>query len=355
MTGERTFRGSEKIVPKREFLLWIDSLREGFRLVGPVKQASQTVFRLITSSEELHMEYDMTMLPPGKLLLFKPAQEMLRFRNESSEWGKGNAPIIEEVPPEKGRQVIIGLHPCDTNAVLYLDLTFLGETKDPYYEAARKNSFIISLNCRQVGPNCFCSSAGAGPFLKADKGYDMLLTDMGEDYLVELKSVWAEEIFTAQGRDAGEGEALLKAETERTLLSEFKKTINMQGLDKIFMENMDHPAWQRIADEKCLSCANCVMVCPTCFCYNIMDETYIDMKTGSRRRQWDACQDESFAVVHGGNFRQRRAARLRQFVTHKLGQTWQYGRFGTVGCGRCITWCPTCIDLTEIAKEMQAR
>jgi Fe-S oxidoreductase len=95
------------------------------------------------------------------------------------------------------------------------------------------------------------------------------------------------------------------------------------------------------------------MVCPTCFCYDIVDETSMDLKTVRRFRHLAACQDIRFAEVYGGNFRQRRAARLRQFVTHKLNQTSQYGVLGTVGCGRCITWCPTGIDLTEIASEIR--
>jgi ferredoxin len=127
----------------------------------------------------------------------------------------------------------------------------------------------------------------------------------------------------------------------------------MGGLDNLFIKNMEHRVWRHTADRRCLSCTNCVMVCPTCFCYDVVDEISMDLKTATRHRQLDACQDAKFAEVHGGNFRQRRAARLRQFVTHKLDQTGQYGVPGTVGCGRCITWCPTGIDLTEMAKEIQ--
>ncbi|MEK7742105.1 MAG: 4Fe-4S dicluster domain-containing protein, partial [Nitrospirota bacterium] len=163
----------------------------------------------------------------------------------------------------------------------------------------------------------------------------------------------AEELFGLEGRGAGQDEMRLKAEKEKSMKSKFKKAINVSGLDNIFAENMDHPVWQQTAEDKCLSCANCVMVCPTCFCYDLRDEMSMDLKTVTRYRCFDACQDIRFAEVHGGNFRQRRAARLRQFVTHKLDQTNQYGVFGTVGCGRCITWCPTGIDLTEITKEIQ--
>jgi ferredoxin len=97
------------------------------------------------------------------------------------------------------------------------------------------------------------------------------------------------------------------------------------------------------------------MVCPTCFCYDTWDRAELDLSVIERIRRWDSCQDERFAEVHGGNFRSTREARLRQFVCHKLSY-WveQYGCFGCVGCGRCVTWCPTGIDLTEIAAEIRA-
>jgi len=346
MTGERAFRRSKKLVSKESFFLWLDSLRNNYRLIGPVKVGTQTVFRGLNSSKELFMEYESTMLSPGKLFLYKAKEELFRFRmNEKL--------LIDEIPPLSEKQVIVGVHPCDTNAILYLDRTFLGAFKDPYYKLRRKNTIIISLNCIHVSPNCFCSSVGAGPFLKADSGYDILLTDFEDKYLVEIKSRRAEELFNLKGKRAGANELRLKSEKEKSLLNNFKKTINVKGLDNLFLENIEHPVWQHTAEERCLSCSNCVMVCPTCFCYDMVDETSMDLKTVRRFRQWDACQDMKFAEVHGGNFRQGRAARLRQFVTHNLNQTGQHGIIKTVGCGRCITWCPTGIDLTEMAKEIQ--
>jgi sulfhydrogenase subunit beta (sulfur reductase) len=346
MTGESAFQKSKKLVPKEVFFLWLDSLRKNFKLIGPVSVGTQTVFKEVISSKELFMDYGSTMLPPGKLFLYKAKEELFRFRTDEKI-------LIDEIPPLQEKQVIVGVHPCDTNAILYLDRTFLGDFKDPYYEVRRKNTVIISLNCTQVSQNCFCSSVGTGPFLKADSGYDMLLTDFEDKYLVEIKSRRAQELFNIKGKIAGVAGLKLKSEKEKSILGKFKKTINVEGLDSLFMKNIDHPVWQHTAEERCLSCSNCIMVCPTCFCYDIVDETSMDLKTTRRFRRWDACQDIRFAEVHGGNFRQKRAARLRQFVTHKLNQAGQYGILGTVGCGRCITWCPTGIDLTEIASEIR--
>ena len=344
-------------------------MKKDYKLIGPVKTGNYAVFKEVDSSEELFMEYGTTMLSPGKLFLYKPNEELFRFTfNEKTppiplpqeEGARGGGRgfsdekiSVDEIHPIPEKQVIVGVHPCDVNAILYLDRTFLRTFKDPHYEARRKNTVIISLNCARVSENCFCSSVGAGPFLHAASGYDMLLTDFENEYLVEIKSREAEGLFGVKGRGVGNNEMRLKAEKEKSVKGMFKKAIDVSGLDNIFAENMEHPVLQQTAEEKCLSCANCVMVCPTCFCYDLRDETSMDLKTVTRYRCFDACQDIRFAEVHGGNFRQRRAARLRQFVTHKLDQTNQYGVSATVGCGRCITWCPTGIDLTEITKEIQ--
>ncbi len=350
MTGARVLLKSKLLVAKKEFLPWFDSLGENFELIGPAQEGPETVFRKVGSSAELNLDYKSTMLPPGKTFLFPAQEDLFTFTWKTADL-KGEI-AVDEVLPQAAKKALIGIHPCDLNAVLYLDRTYLGAYKDPHYEARRKNTVLIALNCEQVGPNCFCSSMGAGPFLKAEAGYDMLLTDMGDDYLVELKSDRAAELFTASGRKASGGDLVRKDEKEKTALGKFRKFVRTEGLDSILAKNTDHPVWSTTADERCLSCANCVMVCPTCFCYTMVDEMSMDLATARRFRHWDACQGKKFAEVHGGNFRLRRLARLRQFVTHKLDQTFQYGVFGTVGCGRCITWCPTHIDLTEIVKEL---
>ncbi len=346
MTGESGFRKSEKLIPKETFFHWLDSLRKTFKLFGPVDLGSQTIFREINSAKELSMDYRSTMLSPGKLFIYKPKEEVVQF-------SLGKDISVKEAPLPSDRQMLIGVHPCDTNAIRYLDRTFLGLYRDPCYAARRENTVIISLNCKAVSPNCFCSSVGAGPFLTAEVGYDFLLTDFEDAFLVEIKSRRAEELWNVKGKNAGLREMKMKSEKERSVLGKIKKTVNVEGLNKLFLDNLDHPVWNRTAEGRCLSCSNCVMVCPTCFCYNIVDETSMDLKEVRRYRHLDACQDIRFAEVHGGNFRQRRSSRLRQFVTHKMNQTEQYGVPGTVGCGRCITWCPTGIDLTEMTKEIQ--
>ena len=337
---------SNILIPKDSFFHWIDTLRSEYTVFGPLEERDQTIFKEISSSEDLFMEYPTTMLSPGKLFIYKPREDILKFRT-------GTNLSIEEVDPEIKKQVIVGVHSCDIHAILYLDTHFSHAYQDPYFKARRENTIIIALNCMQITRDCFCSSVGTGPHLKAPSGYDMVLTDFGDNYLVELKSPRSCNIFDLRGKKAGGAEWKLKSGKEETLTKNIKKTIDTKGIDDLLLRNVDHPVWARTADERCLSCSNCVMVCPTCFCYDVVDETSMNLKEGRRFRQLDACQDFRFAAVSGGNFRQVRASRLRQWVMHNLSYKAQYGLTKTVGCGRCITWCPTRIDLTEMAKEIQ--
>ncbi|MDH5203581.1 MAG: 4Fe-4S dicluster domain-containing protein [Nitrospirota bacterium] len=346
MTGVHGFREFNVLISKDVFFSCIDTLRPEYKVFGPVRDGNQTVFKEISSSADLFMDYSTTMLSPGKMFIYKPKEDMLKFRDDGTL-------SVAEVMTGVEKQVIVGIHPCDISAIFYLDRTFLGEFVDPFYKARRENTILIALNCMQVSENCFCSSVGTGPHLHIQSGYDVLLTDLGEDYLAEIKSEKGFEVFRVKGQETGPNEWSLKSEKEKSLLKSFKKIIDTRGLDELLMKNLDHPVWATTADERCLSCSNCVMVCPTCFCYNIVDEMSMDLKEITRFRQLDACQDLRFAEVHGGNFRSTRASRLRQFVIHNLNYTSQYGVTKTVGCGRCITWCPTNIDLTEMAKEVQ--
>jgi ferredoxin len=181
-----------------------------------------------------------------------------------------------------------------------------------------------------------------------------VVTRLGEGYLLEPLTGRGAELF-AGGDRVREEHWQQKQALEQQALARINKHIDLNGLEDMLLDNLDHSIWRRTAEERCLSCANCVMVCPTCFCHDIRDRMDMGMDKAVRYRLWDACQDVWFAEVHGGNFRPGREARLRQFVLHKLDYSSQYGLPGTVGCGRCIEWCPTSIDLTEMAKEIRGK
>jgi sulfhydrogenase subunit beta (sulfur reductase) len=344
-TGVRASPGCKAVLtPKESLPGLLDSLRPAYGLAGPVPLGEQTVFSRVDSAGQLKMDYSSTMAPPGKLFLYPSRENILRFRTE------GESAEVESFPAETAKTLLLGVHACDVHAVVYLDKVF---HNDPFYRARRENTLLVAINCTEPTPFCFCSSVGTGPFLRAGEGYDAVLTDLGEHYLVELVSDRAGDLLRIEGEAVGENVWRRKAAREEEVRGKITKRMDVEGLDELLLRNTEHPVWSETADSRCLSCANCVMVCPTCFCHDIVDRVDMALTETVRFRHWDACQDQKFAAVHGGNFRRTRAARLRQFVMHKLDYTAQFDTMGTVGCGRCIQWCPTRIDLTEMAKEIQ--
>jgi Fe-S-cluster-containing hydrogenase component 2 len=131
------------------------------------------------------------------------------------------------------------------------------------------------------------------------------------------------------------------------------RKIDTVGIKELLYSNYEHPRWDQVA-ARCLSCANCTMVCPTCFCTTVEDVTDLSGEHAERWRKWDSCFTANFSYIHGGNIRATVKSRYRQWMTHKLA-TWidQFGESGCVGCGRCITWCPVAIDLTEEVRAIR--
>lgn len=325
------------------FSAWLDTMTASYRLQGPARSGSRTVFREVSAAAELDLEGGRTMIPPGKVFFYRARQQLLQFDLQGRT--SVTAPLASAEPA-----LLVGIRPCDLHALLYLDQTFKA---DPYYRAVRQKTLLLAVNCRRPTPYCFCASLGTGPFYKSLKGCDAVLTKLAEGWLVEPREETMARLLAGDGKPVSEQHWQEKAAQEQAARSNFEKSIELKGLEPILRRNQEHPVWSRTAAERCLSCTNCVMVCPTCFCHEIRDRVEMDLRQAVRYRQWDACQDLAFAAVHGGNFRQTRQARLRQFVLHKLDFTAQYGQAGTVGCGRCIEWCPTAIDLTEMAKEIR--
>jgi sulfhydrogenase subunit beta (sulfur reductase) len=224
---------------------------------------------------------------------------------------------------------------------------------DPYYATRRRNLFVVAVNCTRAAATCFCASQSAGP--KAGSGYDLALTEMEEGLLVEAGSEAGEAIAMRLHLRAANGlmdEAMAAIEACGASQSRY---IDNEGLFDLLMANLDHPRWDDVA-ARCLSCANCVMVCPTCFCHREHDVAAMDGSGADHVRQWDACFTLEHGSVHGGQLRPGVRDRYRQWLTHKVG-SWQpqFGTSGCVGCGRCITWCPTGIDLTEEIAVIRAQ
>jgi len=328
---------------------WVDALVGRFRVLGPVAaQRGQNVFTEISSSEQLALDYCTTMLGP-RYYIYPSVQQLFRIDRQTNTY--------RTIDPGPDRaQLIFAIHPCDMHAITVLDRTFLDRSRDFYYAKQRQETYTMVLNCNKACDQGFCASMRTGPFLRLKEGFDVVMTAVDGEYLLEAGSPRGQKLIDAAPgvRRAGRIRLHEKSRLEERALASFTKTLDIEGLPELLMKTFEHPVYKEVADARCLGCSNCVMVCPTCFCYKVVDHVDFGLQTVERSRQWDACQDYGFAEVHMGNFREPQQARMRQFMTHKL-CTWveQYGCFGCIGCGRCMTWCPTGIDITEMAKEIQ--
>jgi len=335
-----------KIIRKSEMNSFLRKLSRSYLVFGPVKKDGEFVFDEIRSAEDLELEYITTRLPPKKHLF--PTVEIL-FSYEKGV-------VIDNRHRNADRkQLIFGIHSCDVNAILLLDRYFLGEYKDPYYLRRRRNTVIAALTCKEIGDNCFCESFGTGPSLK--EGYDLLLTDVGDRYLVEIGSKIGEQIVqeahlsNATTEDFREKEERLKAARWK-----FKNRMKTDNLAEVMLESLKHNIWTELKDT-CLSVGSCSLVCPTCFCFSIHDTVDLTLEKGERWREWDSCQLLEYAeVALGGNFRKDRGARVRHWMNCKLCYVkLRHGMFGCVGCGRCIKDCPAGIDITEVARRIRGK
>jgi ferredoxin len=254
----------------------------------------------------------------------------------------------QEVPP---KYAFIGVRACELQAMAVQDRVFLhGPYVDPTYAARREQAFIIAVNCGQAGGTCFCVSMQTGP--KATTGYDLALTEVltasRQYFVVEISSDRAAELMSdVPHRQAHAEDIAQAAQIVAHTAEQMGRTLETTGIKELLYRNLEHPRWQEVAT-RCLSCANCTMVCPTCFCTTVEDVTDLTGEHAERWRKWDSCFTAEFSYIHGGSVRTSAAARYRHWLTHKLA-TWidQFGTSGCVGCGRCITWCPVGIDITE--------
>jgi ferredoxin len=266
--------------------------------------------------------------------------------------------ILPETP-ERPKRAFIGVRSCELHAMAIQDRVLIGGPfQDPTYQARRGNVFIVAVNCSQAGGTCFCVSMKTGP--KATSGFDLALTEISEEgrhvFTVEAATDRGEEILRELPHAGAteEDRATARRVVEKTA-SEMGRSMDTTDIKNLLYKNLEHPRWDEVAT-RCLTCANCTMVCPTCFCTTVEDVTDLSGEHAERWRKWDSCFTMDFSYIHGGTVRSSAKSRYRQWMTHKLA-TWidQFGTSGCVGCGRCITWCPVGIDITEEVRAIREK
>ena len=223
---------------------------------------------------------------------------------------------------------------------------------DREYAARRESALIIAVNCTVAGETCFCTSMGSGP--RCRRGFDLALTETEEGFVFEVGSEAGWEVAERlEHREASPDQLASADRLRHRAEDQISKEMNTEGIRDLLLKNLDHPHWDQVAT-RCFSCTNCTMVCPTCFCSSVNDVSELAGDQVERVRTWDSCFNVEFAYTAGGTVRNSIRSRYRQWLTHKLA-SWhdQFDTSGCVGCGRCITWCPVGIDLTEEVEAIR--
>lgn len=347
--------------------------RRGYTLVGPTVRDGAIVYDKISSPADLPVgwtdeqdggTYRLRRRDDGayfgyavgphswKKFLFPPSTRLWRADRS------GHGFEVHTDPPDAPRYAFIGVRSCELHAIAVQDKVFLqGSHADPTYQTRREQLFTIAVNCGQAGGTCFCVSMRTGP--KATFGYDLALTEIleGADhhFVLEVGSdAGAEVLRDVPHAEGSPADADAAQRTVARAASQMGRTMDTTGIKELLYRNYEHPRWDDVAG-RCLTCANCTMVCPTCFCSTVEDVTDLTGDHAERWRKWDSCFTLDFSYLHGGSVRNTTKARYRQWMTHKLA-TWidQFGTSGCVGCGRCITWCPVGIDITAEVRAIRA-
>ncbi|MGO9197734.1 MAG: 4Fe-4S dicluster domain-containing protein [Acidimicrobiales bacterium] len=290
---------------------------------------------------------------PGswKAELFPPTQELWRATVDGDEV-TFTAPAAPPAP-----MAIIGARPCELAALKVLDRVLREcSVPDPRYAARRDGAFVVAADCGAPAATCFCTSMGTGP--GAEEGFDLALSEIEDGdrhrYVVRVGSKRGAEVLSgiaATRATAAEIEA--RGQMVASAAAAIGRRLETEGLPALLLRNLAHPRWANVA-ERCLSCGNCTLVCPTCFCSDVHDTSDLSGEI-RRERKWASCFDLDHSYLHGGPVRPSTSSRYRQWMTHKLATWWdQFDTSGCVGCGRCIAWCPVGIDLTEEAAAIRA-
>jgi sulfhydrogenase subunit beta (sulfur reductase) len=352
----------------------IGTLRgDGFTVIGPVLRGQAIALAEITSvcdlprgqtDEQDAGHYRLTgrgddavfgfaaTAESWKAILFPPRE--LIWAGESREEHGFTASAPAGHGP--GRYALLGVRSCDLHAIRIHDRILLGcpATARPYADQAyadrRRDAFIVAVACSHPGGTCFCVSMGTGP--RPDSGFDLSLTELtgegGHRFVATAGSERGAAVLAGlAGTPASEADLAAAAAVSASAAARMGRHMDTAGIRDLLYGNPEHPRWDDVAS-RCLSCTNCTLVCPTCFCVSVEDVTDLRASTDERWRVWDSCFTSGHSHLPGGSVRHSIRSRYRQWLTHKLA-SWidQFGTSGCVGCGRCITWCPAAIDITE--------
>jgi Fe-S-cluster-containing hydrogenase component 2 len=358
------------VLSKSSLQQLIDALRiRGYRMEGPTVHDGSVVWDTIRSVSDLPIGWRDRQEPARyrleqtgsqdifgvvhgpqslKPFVFAPREPLLQIERTRDGFA------ARQAAPQSEKIAVIGVRACDLAGLAIQDRIFLKDAyRDPYYAARREGLFIIAVNCTRALSTCFCVSMETGPRAKTD--FDLALTEVDDMLLVEAGSEAGSDLLSDLSLSPAPQELIDEAATRIEACGHSQvRRLEQTRLPQALYDAHEHPRWDNVAG-RCLACTNCTMVCPTCFCHAVEETPDLSHQRTEHVRLWDSCFTQEHGYIHGKNIRPTIKDRYRMWLTHKLA-SWidQFGMSGCVGCGRCITWCPVGIDLTEEVSALLA-
>ncbi|MDY6874054.1 MAG: 4Fe-4S dicluster domain-containing protein [Chloroflexota bacterium] len=329
------------ILNKKEYKQIIAKWLDKFDVFAPQKAGEFSQFLPVDADSELDFTEPHNTRYPPKALFLPQSETMMRYnrRLNRSEGGQ------EEIKP----RLIWGIRPCDAKASSLLDTVFYTEDDgDPYWIAKRDASVLVGMGCTEPCQTCFCTTVGGGPF--NTDGLDALVTELGDEYYIETLTDKGERLFAElpiASEEQQEQVQTLQSKVKGAMEPVFETDNLKEHLDDIFGSDY----WDTIA-ESCLGCGVCTFLCPTCFCFDIVDE----VQRSERVRNWDTCMFRIYSQeASGHNPRPTRKERTRQRIMHKYSYWLDHiGEIGCTGCGRCVRYCPVGLDIRAMLNTANA-
>jgi NAD(P)H-flavin reductase/formate hydrogenlyase subunit 6/NADH:ubiquinone oxidoreductase subunit I len=325
-----------KIISKEDFQSFVNALiqEDSWNVIGVKSRGNKFAFAPLDSADELRLDYDVTLLPPKKY--FFPQRETLFTYDLSNGFSAKN-------PEETKPMIIIGVHPYDVIALLHMDEIFRETKSDLYYFKKRESSIIIGVNIQKMSKWNFSSAMGSAT---VDYGYDLMITDLGNRYAINIGSQKGEELLSKYAKNVTAAlarDVQIAGQKKREIMDHSEQELKFppELIPELLKDSYGKSGFWEKHSEKCLACGSCVLVCPTCYCFDVKDNPDLSLEHGERIRTWDGCLLEDFAkIASGENFRATRPTRYRHRYFKK--GKYLFDRFGfvsCVGCGRCSSNC----------------
>ena len=372
MTGSELSIGCKYLLPLAGLQALIEGLAtRGYLVLGPALRDGAIIYDEITTLADLPAGWTDQQDAGRYQLARRDDNALFGYAVGPQSWKKFLLPptetiftahrtadgfaIAERAPPPP-KFAFLGVRACELAAIAIQDKVLLnGPYTDTSYQSRRSKNFLIAVNCGTAGGTCFCVSMQTGP--AAQSGFDLALTELitpgAHEFLVTAGTREGAEILATLPTQPATPNHIAQADAIIAhTAANMGRTLDTTGLKDRLQANLTAPQWDDVA-ARCLSCGNCTMVCPTCFCTSVEDHSDLSGQTATRTRRWDSCFTLDFSYIHGGSVRAEPASRYRQWLTHKLANWWdQFGTSGCTGCGRCVTWCPVGIDITAEAAAI---